>query len=155
MYIHSVYKESPRHYLSIEIKDHKFWKFKTHLYNHHSSKPGHITAFANHKNLKILKILCYMISLLNTVSSYVCMHIHIGVKAAESIRVCICMCIFIHVCACYKVHIKDIFIISYYRFLWKRTSGLNLIQLMKGLPLSLQTEISFHVYKNIIRKVSV
>ena len=43
MYIHSVYKESPRHYLSIEIKDHKFWKFKTHLYNHHSSKPGHIT----------------------------------------------------------------------------------------------------------------
>ena len=43
MYIHSVYKESPRHYLSIEIKDHKFWKFKTHLYNHHFSKPGHIT----------------------------------------------------------------------------------------------------------------
>ena len=29
--------------MSIEIKDHKFWKFKTHLYNHHSSKPGHIT----------------------------------------------------------------------------------------------------------------
>ena len=43
MYIHSVYKESPRHYLSTEMKDHKFWKFKTHLYNHHSSKPGHIT----------------------------------------------------------------------------------------------------------------
>ena len=48
MYIHSVYKESPRHYLSIEIKDHKFWKFKTHLYNHHSSKPGHITACPSH-----------------------------------------------------------------------------------------------------------
>ena len=44
MYIHSVYKESSRHYLSIEIKDHKFWKFKTHLYNHHSSKPGYVTA---------------------------------------------------------------------------------------------------------------
>ena len=43
MYIHSVYKESPRHYLSTEIKDHKFWKFKTHFYSHHSSKPGHIT----------------------------------------------------------------------------------------------------------------
>ena len=23
----SVYKESPRHYLSIEVKDHKFWNF--------------------------------------------------------------------------------------------------------------------------------
>ena len=45
MYIRSVYRESPtpRHYLSIEIKDHKFWKFKTYLYNHHSSKPEHIT----------------------------------------------------------------------------------------------------------------
>ena len=43
MYIHSVYKESPRQYLSIEIKYHKFWKLKTHLYNHHSSEPGHIT----------------------------------------------------------------------------------------------------------------
>ena len=29
-------------YLSIKIKDHKFWRFKTHLYNHHSSKPGYI-----------------------------------------------------------------------------------------------------------------
>ena len=26
------------HCLSIEIKDHKFWRFKTHLYNHHSSQ---------------------------------------------------------------------------------------------------------------------
>ena len=34
---------SPRHYLSKEIKDHKFWKCKTHLYNHHYLKPGHIT----------------------------------------------------------------------------------------------------------------
>ena len=40
MYIH---KESPRHCLSIEIKDHKIWKFKPHLCNHHSLKPGHIT----------------------------------------------------------------------------------------------------------------
>ena len=47
MYIHSVYKESPRHYLSIEIKDYRFWKLKTHLYNHHSSKPGHITAWSD------------------------------------------------------------------------------------------------------------
>ena len=59
MYIHSVYKDSPRHYLSIEIKDHNFWKFKTHLYNHHSSKPGHITAkrtcksLADHLNMGI------------------------------------------------------------------------------------------------------
>ena len=51
MYIHSVYKESPRHYLSIEIKDHKFWKLKTHLYNHHSSKPGHITDVMTVNNL--------------------------------------------------------------------------------------------------------
>ena len=29
-YIHSVYKESPRHYLSTEIKYHKFWMFRTH-----------------------------------------------------------------------------------------------------------------------------
>ena len=43
MYIHSVYKEFPRHYLNIEIENHKFWKFKTHLYSHHSSKPRHIT----------------------------------------------------------------------------------------------------------------
>ena len=43
MYIHSVYKESPRHYLSIEIKDHKILKFKTHVCNHHSLNPGHIT----------------------------------------------------------------------------------------------------------------
>ena len=43
MYIHSVYKESSWHYLSIEIKNHKFWKFETHLYYHHSSKPGYIT----------------------------------------------------------------------------------------------------------------
>ena len=42
MYICSVYKEFPRHNLSTEIKDHKFWRFKTLLYNHHSSKPGHI-----------------------------------------------------------------------------------------------------------------
>ena len=43
-YIHNVHKESPKHSLSIEIKDHKFWRSKTHLYNHHSSKPGHIPA---------------------------------------------------------------------------------------------------------------
>ena len=43
MYIHSVYKESPRHYLRIEIKDHNFCKLETDLYNHHSSKPGHTT----------------------------------------------------------------------------------------------------------------
>ena len=42
MYICSVYKEFPRYNLSIEIKDHKFWRFKTLMYNHHSSKPGHI-----------------------------------------------------------------------------------------------------------------
>ena len=29
MYVRSVYKESPRHYLSIEVEDHKFWRFKT------------------------------------------------------------------------------------------------------------------------------
>ena len=34
MYICSVYKEFPRYNLSIEIKDHKFWRFKTLLYNH-------------------------------------------------------------------------------------------------------------------------
>ena len=43
MHTHSVYKESPRYYLSIEIQDQKFWKFKTHLYNHHSPKTEHIT----------------------------------------------------------------------------------------------------------------
>ena len=42
MYICSVYKEFPRHNFSIEIKDHMFRRFKTLLYNHHSSKPGHI-----------------------------------------------------------------------------------------------------------------
>ena len=42
MYICSVYKEFPRYNLSREIKDHKFWRFKTLLYNHHSLKPGHI-----------------------------------------------------------------------------------------------------------------
>ena len=30
MYVRSVYKGSPRHYLSIEIKDHKFWRLNTH-----------------------------------------------------------------------------------------------------------------------------
>ena len=45
MYIHSVCKESSRHYLSIETKDYKFWEFKTHLYSHYSSKPGHITEY--------------------------------------------------------------------------------------------------------------
>ena len=44
MYICSVYKEFPRYNLSTEIKDHKFWRFKTLLYNHHFSKPGHISA---------------------------------------------------------------------------------------------------------------
>ena len=29
MYVRSVYKESPRHCLSIEVEDHKFWRFKT------------------------------------------------------------------------------------------------------------------------------
>ena len=29
--------------MSIEIEVHKFQKFKTNLYSHHSSKPGHIT----------------------------------------------------------------------------------------------------------------
>ena len=38
MYVCSVYKESLRHCLSIGVKDHKFWRFKAHLYNHHSSK---------------------------------------------------------------------------------------------------------------------
>ena len=42
--LRSVYKEFPRYNLSTEIKDHKFWRFKTLLYNHHSSKPGHIPA---------------------------------------------------------------------------------------------------------------
>ena len=42
MYVCSVYKESLRHSLSIEVKDHKFWRFKAHLYNHHSSKPERI-----------------------------------------------------------------------------------------------------------------
>ena len=51
MYIHSVYKESPRHYLSIEIKDRKFWKFKAHFYNHHSSKSGHITVYRIVENI--------------------------------------------------------------------------------------------------------
>ena len=46
-YVRSVYKEFPRYNLSIEIKDHKFWRFKTLLYNHHSSKPGHIPAIAS------------------------------------------------------------------------------------------------------------
>ena len=47
-YVHSycVYTEgipyigNYSYYMSIEIKDHKFWRFKTHLDNHHSSKPG-------------------------------------------------------------------------------------------------------------------
>ena len=41
-YICSVYKQFPMYNLSTEIKDHKFWRFKAHLYNHRSSKPGHI-----------------------------------------------------------------------------------------------------------------
>ena len=45
IYIHSVYKESPRHYLSLEIEDHKIQKFKTDLCNHHPLKPGHITGY--------------------------------------------------------------------------------------------------------------
>ena len=31
-YTSNVYKESPWHYLNTEIKDHKFWRFKSHLY---------------------------------------------------------------------------------------------------------------------------
>ena len=42
MYIHSVYKESPRHCLSIESKDHKFWRLKICLYSHHPLKLGDI-----------------------------------------------------------------------------------------------------------------
>ena len=42
MYICSVYKEFPRYNLSKENKDHKFWRIKTLLYDHYSSKPGHI-----------------------------------------------------------------------------------------------------------------
>ena len=42
MYICSVYKEFPRYNLNVGIKLQKFWRFKTLLYNHHSSKPGHI-----------------------------------------------------------------------------------------------------------------
>ena len=41
-YICSVYKEYPRHCLSIEIKDHNFWRFNSNLYNQQASKPGHI-----------------------------------------------------------------------------------------------------------------
>ena len=55
-YIHSVYKESPRHYLSIEIKDHKFWKFKAHFHNHHSSKSGHITVYRIVENIAGKKV---------------------------------------------------------------------------------------------------
>ena len=47
MYMYSVYKEFPRYKLSIEIKDHKFGDLYEHLYvyNHHSSKSGHIDRF--------------------------------------------------------------------------------------------------------------
>ena len=50
MYVYSVYKNFPRHCLSIENKDHKLWRFKTHLYNHHSSKPVHNPAYV-HNNM--------------------------------------------------------------------------------------------------------
>ena len=98
---------------------------------------------------------------------YKCMYFHSCACVCLYVCVCVCMYVYVYVCVCvgigmcvrvrvciYKVQMyKGLFNISYYSFLWKRTSGLNLIQLMKGLPLSLQTEISFHVYKNIIRKV--
>ena len=53
VYICSVYNEFPRYYLSIEIKDHKFWRFKTHLYNCHSSKPEHIPVYMLHVRMYI------------------------------------------------------------------------------------------------------
>ena len=39
--------QSPWHYLNTEMKHHKFWRFKSHLYiyNHHSSKPRQIQQF--------------------------------------------------------------------------------------------------------------
>ena len=54
MYVCSVYKEHPWHCLNIKTKDHKFWRFKTHLYSQHSSKPGHIPVILVHGLYKII-----------------------------------------------------------------------------------------------------
>ncbi|XP_074616516.1 uncharacterized protein LOC141875947 [Acropora palmata] len=44
-------------------------------------------------------------------------------------------------------------IVSYYEYLWHRNKGVDAISLFQGLPLSLQADISFSLYKNLIEAV--
>ncbi|XP_044173366.1 LOW QUALITY PROTEIN: uncharacterized protein LOC114949688 [Acropora millepora] len=44
-------------------------------------------------------------------------------------------------------------IVSYYEYLWHRNKGVDASSLFQGLPLSLQADISFSLYKNLIEAV--
>ena len=80
MYMYSIYKELSRYKLSIEIKDHNFGDLE-HLYNHYSSKSGHIPG--------VCVFVCLCVCL------FVCL----------CVCVCVCVCVHVFVCACMYVYV--------------------------------------------------
>ena len=44
---------------------------------------------------------------------------------------------------------------SYYEYLWQRNKGVSFGSLFQGMPLALQADISFSLYKDIIDQVSI